>query len=394
MVLTAKQEEALKITVSRFKNGEPYTCIAGYAGTGKSTVIPYIIEALGVDPDLDVAYCAFTGKAATVLAQKGCANAITAHKLIYWADEKSDGTFNFRKRKVLEVPCKIVVVDEVSMLPKQMWEDLLSFKTYVIALGDPFQLPTINPKDDNGVLQKPHVFLDEVMRQAKENEIIRLTMGIRNMQPLSIFRGNDVQIFQKEELTSGMLLWSDIVLCATNQKRTDINSQVRELLGKGEAPEIGDKIIGLHNEWNVLSSEGSPLTNGVIGQITSLKKVSRALPRNLHFQGKMTYLQSDILTENNETFNRIGIDYNFIMNGEKTLTNKQKKALSKNPYYENSVPYEFAYGYAITVHKAQGSQWDKVLVLEEWFPNDPVEHARWVYTAATRAAQKLVIIKR
>ena len=67
MLLTKKQEEGLKIAVDRFNLGEKYTCIAGYAGTGKSTLIKFIISALDIDPEMDVCYVAFTGKAATVL---------------------------------------------------------------------------------------------------------------------------------------------------------------------------------------------------------------------------------------------------------------------------------------------------------------------------------------
>ena len=85
MILTKKQEEGLKIAVSRYYNNEPYTCISGYAGSGKSTLIKFIIASLDVDPEVEVAYVAYTGKAANVLQSKGCPNATTAHKLLYKA---------------------------------------------------------------------------------------------------------------------------------------------------------------------------------------------------------------------------------------------------------------------------------------------------------------------
>ena len=91
MVLTSKQETGLKLAVSRYKAHESYTCIAGYAGTGKSTLIKFIIAALGLAPE-QVCYVAYTGKAAQVLKQKGCPNPITAHKLLYKAKPMPNGT--------------------------------------------------------------------------------------------------------------------------------------------------------------------------------------------------------------------------------------------------------------------------------------------------------------
>lgn len=138
MVLTAKQEQGLKIAVSRYKDHAAYTCIAGYAGSGKSTLVKFIIAALGLSED-EVSYIAFTGKAAKVLQQKGCPNAMTAHKLLYYSKQKANGKFAFTPRKRLEnKSLRVIVVDEISMLPKEMWELLLSHKIYILALGDPF----------------------------------------------------------------------------------------------------------------------------------------------------------------------------------------------------------------------------------------------------------------
>ena len=95
MELTRKQEEGLKIAVERYYARERWTCIAGYAGSGKSTLIKFIISALDVNPEEEVCYVAFTGKAATVLQQKGCPNATTAHKLLYKAKMMANGTFKF-----------------------------------------------------------------------------------------------------------------------------------------------------------------------------------------------------------------------------------------------------------------------------------------------------------
>lgn len=155
----------LKTAVERYKNKEPYTVISGYAGAGKSTLIKFIIAALGIDPDTQVCYVAYTGKAAQVLASKGCPNATTAHKLLYWATLTAKGTYIFKPKPSSELgEYKVIVVDEVSMLPLEMWNLLLSHHIYVLACGDPGQLPPINPEDDNHILDNPHVFLDEIMR--------------------------------------------------------------------------------------------------------------------------------------------------------------------------------------------------------------------------------------
>lgn len=186
MILTTKQEEGLKIAVARYKNNEPWTCIAGYAGTGKSTLVKFIVSALGLYP-AEVCYIAFTGKAAKVLREKGCENAMTAHRLLYQSYPRNDGTFYHKPRRPLDYPYKLIVVDEISMLPKEIWDLLISHRVHVIALGDPGQLPPIG--ESNGVLDHPHIFLDEIMRQAQESEIIRLTMDIREGKPLQLFRG-------------------------------------------------------------------------------------------------------------------------------------------------------------------------------------------------------------
>lgn len=138
MELTNKQEEGLKIAIARYKAGEKYTCISGYAGTGKSTLIKFIIAALDLSPSA-VRYIAYTGKAANVLKNKGCPNAMTAHKLLYHAKLMPNGKYIFTAKKRFEIdPCiKVVVIDEISMLPKKMWDLLCSHNFYILACGDP-----------------------------------------------------------------------------------------------------------------------------------------------------------------------------------------------------------------------------------------------------------------
>lgn len=154
-------------------------------------------------------YVAFTGKAATVLASKGCPNATTAHKLLYKARPKADGTYMFIPNTTIDY--SIVVVDEISMLPKPMWDLLLKHNCYILATGDPGQLPPVDKDADNHVLDHPHVFLDEIMRQAQDSEIIRLSMWVREGNLVENFptANQHVQIVKPGDVVSGMYDWAD-----------------------------------------------------------------------------------------------------------------------------------------------------------------------------------------
>ena len=394
MILTAKQEEGLKMAVARYKSHEAYTCISGYAGTGKSTLIKFIIAALGLEPE-QVCYVAYTGKAAQVLKQKGCPNPITAHKLLYKAKPMPNGTYKFEPKMSLEGEYEIIVVDEVSMLPKEMWLRLLSHRVHVIACGDPFQLPPIDKDSDNHVLDAPHVFLDEIMRQAYDSEIIRFSMWIREGKPIHEFpaSGSQVMMVTQDQIVTGMYDWADQILCATNAKRNAINQHMRQIKGFGEEPEIGDKIISLRNQWEFVSNgfDPAPLTNGTIGTIQRADKSIITVPHWISDKD-IPVLYTTMVDENNDRFDYIPIDYKALTTGEKFLTGKQEFQMRKSNKCADP-PFEFAYAYGITCHKAQGSEWGKVLVYEERFPFDKTEHARWAYTAATRASEKLVWVK-
>lgn len=392
MELTRKQEEGLRIAIDRYNHNEPYTVIAGYAGTGKSTLINFIIAALEVNPEDEVAYITFTGKASEVLREKGCPNAMTAHKLLYYSKQMPNGKFFYRPRPSLEKDYKVIVVDEVSMLPRDMWDLLLTHGIYVIACGDPFQIPPIDKNQDNGILNNPHIFLDEVMRQAKESDIICLSMDIREGKKINPFRGNDTQVFNKKDLCDGMYFWADQILVSTNKSRHDINSYIRDDLGRGFEPEINDKVICLRNCWDTLSEKQcDPLINGSIGTISAMHMESIDY---IIMGQKVTapVLVTDLITSNDE-YKNLHIDYTALTTGEKFFNPRQEYIIRKNKQ-NPELPIEFNFGYAITGHRAQGSQWNKVLVLEESFPFDRIEHARWLYTTVTRAAEKLTLILR
>ena len=391
MILTRKQEEGLRIAVERHRNHEKYTVIAGYAGTGKSTLVKFIIEALDVEPS-KVCYATFTGKAAQVLAKKGNKNAMTLHKLLYNSIPRKGGGFMRIPKDRLEYD--IVVVDEISMAPKSITDMLFRHNIYVICLGDPFQLPPIEKNEDNHLLDNPHIFLDEIMRQAQESEIIRLTMGIREQKPLAPVKGNEIQILKAGSLSSGMLQWADQVLVATNFQRHCMNDYMRELKGFGPGPCNGDKVICLRNYWDSWNYDnGDPLVNGTIGLISDPKEDIIRVPYYAYSKGVIHTLRAGFVSDLGENFGEINMDPKIMAGGDSELEWRDKYKLGQlKNRIGDVIPKEFTYGYAITCHKAQGSEWDKVLVIEENFPLAKEDHARWLYTAATRAAEKLVIV--
>ena len=393
MILTKKQEEGLKIAVARHRANEKYTVIAGYAGTGKSTLVRYIINALNVE-ESRVCYCAFTGKAAEVLRRKGNKNVCTLHKLLYEHIPRPAGGF-FRKPKPF-IDYDIIIVDEVSMAPKSLMELLFKHHVYVICLGDPFQLPPIDKEEDNHLLDNPHVFLDEIVRQEEDSEIIQLTMKIRNQEPIDYFNGNEVKIIPYSDLNTGVLQWGDQILTATNAKRQAINNQMRALQGRTEEPVDGDKIICLRNYWDDSSLNGDALINGTIGILQNSFQTWREIPRFVQSDiKKFDVLVGDLVVpETNDIYPMTEMDRQMIITGEKCCDWRLSYRLGKlRQRYGEIVPKEFTYAYAITIWKAQGSEWDKVVVLEENFPYDKETHARAMYTAATRASQKLVWVR-
>lgn len=393
MILTAKQQEGLRIAINRYKNCEKYTVIAGYAGTGKSTLVRFIIQALDVDAE-DVAYVAYTGKASEVLRKKGCPNATTAHKLLYYSKQKSDGKFSFYPRITLEHPYKVIVVDEISMLPASMWNLLLQHRTYVLALGDPFQIPPIVSSEDNHLLEHPHVFLDEIMRQAKESDIIRLSMDIREYRRIKPFMGNDVNVVAAGELCDGMYEWADQVLCATNRVRKNINDIMRDNMGFGPLPQEGDKVICLRNSWDTCA-EGNenPLVNGTIGWIDTIEEDKRMFylgKRECPIWLPVYYLT--MTTADGDIYTDVLVDKQALDTGIKSLTPRQEYLINKDERNGGASPLEFNPGYALSVHRAQGSEWPKVTIVEERFPFDKETHARHLYTGVTRASQKLTLV--
>lgn len=392
MELTTKQQEGLDIAIAKHKNHEKYVVISGYAGTGKSTLVKFIVDALNVEED-KVAYACFTGKAAEVLRKKGNKNAMTLHRLLYDSIPRPGGGF-IRKPK-LSLGYTVVVVDECSMIPKSMVDMLLAHKVFVLFLGDPEQLPMIDKAESHNLLDHPDVFLDEIMRQEAESEIIQLTMKIRNGEDIPYMQGKEVIVLPRKELNTDHLLWADSVLCATNATRHAINNQIRGLLGyEGELQE-GEKVIVKRNYWEDINADGDALVNGTIGTVSNIFENFIMIPNYIkNDRHRIPTLTCDIQPEFGSMFNTVDIDKDFLLHETPCVDWRVSYKIGKlRAKLGDILPKQITYGYSLTCHSAQGSEWDKVLVLEENFPFDKNEHRRWLYTAATRASQRLVLVR-
>lgn len=366
--------------------------------THNTTLVKFITNALsafGVDPQEDIVYCAYTGKAVEVLRQKGNSNCKTAHKLLYKTIPTPSGKFIYEP--VEYIPEKVVVVDECSMLPMDMAKLLLSYNVYVIFCGDPGQLPPIIKSQNNNLLYSPHIFLDEIMRQAQESGIIRLSMKIRNGESINGFKSKEAIVIPRSELNPSMLIWADQILCATNETRNYINQTCRNLRGYTNIIEEGEKLIATKNDWDTISDLGGALTNGCVGVLNNIRVSDIHLGRYFNFLGipdnKIPIITGDFVTDYGDTFEKLVCDKQSIVTGTPLLDNKTKFILRKHKkQFGGIIPEELTYGYCITTHKAQGSEWSKVVAIEENFPQAKEEHKQWLYTACTRSAEKLVLV--
>jgi len=376
MILTPKQQQAINIIKYNYDRREPITVILGYAGSGKSSIINYFINEM--DLNEETVFCTFTGKASLVLRKQGLPSK-TIHSLIYNAyKNKHTGKFIFKLKPILDEDYKLIVVDEISMVPKKLLDDLLSFNVPIVALGDPGQLPPIVAP--NGLMENPDYFLDEIHRQAADNSIIKVSMLVREGKPLPLtYNDPFVKIIKRSDLELGMLFWADQVICAKNATRRDLNQQMRNDLGFTEPlPVTGDKLICLKNHWDVLNRDEYPLINGTIGFASNINIGTDfgILGQRLVFDFEPDY--------NPNPFTSLAADSN-IFKGLAPISQDNKRNMLKL--------HEFDFGYAITTHKSQGSSFEKVLFYEEKLRSSKEDHIKLVYTAITRATTKLIIVK-
>ncbi|WP_320200410.1 ATP-dependent DNA helicase [Agrobacterium sp. rho-13.3] len=375
MQFSPQQDEALKAVSRWLKEGRtPVFRLFGYAGTGKTTLAKHFAE----NVDGEVLFAAFTGKAAQVLRSRGAKNARTIHSLIYRPrgeeaveDEETGKTsiapmFTINRQSSL-AKAALIIIDECSMVDEQLGKDLMSFGTPILVLGDPGQLP---PVTGGGFFteQEPDYLLSEIHRQAKDNPIIQLAMDVREGK--EIMRGDygTAQVISKHEVTQSLVLDADQVLVGTNRTRKRYNQRLRELKGfVADYPQSGDKLVCLRND------PAKGLLNGSLWQVMSSSRETVKPGINL-----MVRPEDDDMDRGAAKI--------------KLLKAAFEDTETEIPWQTRKRYDEFDYGYALTVHKAQGSQWNNVVLFDESFAfRDSRE--RWLYTAITRAAETLTIVR-
>jgi exodeoxyribonuclease-5 len=346
MKLTEEQKYVTK-ELLRFK--KTVQKLSGYAGCGKTTVIKHLHSFLPY-----FAVCAYTGKATNVLRKKGIESATTIHNLIYKPHEDSNGDVYFTLAN--DIACEGVIIDEASMVGKEIFQDLRSFNKPLIFVGDHGQLEPISEKSFN-LMEYPDYKLETIHRNA--GEIAHFSNYIRNGYKPSSWQhknGHSDKIkFINKSGYKELLTEVDQVICAFNKTRANVNIETREKLGRIQTfPAIGDKIVCLRN--NAKKS----LFNGMQGFIGWF-----------HTKDYIQFV-SDVCID-------IKIDLKHF--------NNIKYDLDWSNYCGSDGPNPFDYAYAVTCHKAQADEFDKVLVLEQRC--DLWTHSKWTYTAASRAKEKL-----
>jgi len=379
--LNEDQKRILNNVLNRLRSRDKRIIkVAGYAGTGKTMLMTQIAKELY---PRKVALVSLTGKASSVLFERLKQDADfnfdnlfvgTIHRLLYIPETSYDETLKrvviVGWKKVDYLPFKIVLVDEASMVPSEIWDDLLSFDVQVVAFGDPAQLPPVTDQSpDFNIFENYDFFLSEVVRKTP---LLKLSMFVRKYGyiPFGVYDQGVAKIKNEKGVLDKLFQKIDfrnlnaIMLTATNKSRSMINSYFRASCGYHEKlPYLGEKVVCLKNnyDYNVLN-----------GQIFS---VLWLLPREDHYQVTLEN-QDGELQELPMT------DYCFGQEKYDLYPKGKEKFLCM-----------FDYGYALSVHKSQGSEWDMVVLFEERVPFWSKEYyRRWLYTAITRSTKSLIVI--
>lgn len=409
ITLTEEQYQAVAKIVHWFKNTKKPTFeLAGYAGTGKSTVVDFVLSNLKIR-NKSVHMCAPTGTASLVLKSKTPDyTSSTLHRAIYTLEEEKLGVPKFVPNYDGLKDIKLLIVDEASMIGTKMGDDLLDVArlsgTRVLIIGDPEQLPPVSDNGQRAFLDNPDYTLTKVMRQAEDNKIIDTSMKIRNNQWIQPFEnlkfGDELMVFNRAKIDTEKLYGAfakcinngGAVIVGKNNTRKSITSSIRRIFGFN-TPELmnGERIVikqnfDLTDSGLLYSGCIDMLTNGMVGIVSDVK--DRGYYYTFTFTSdkfdltvKGLSLRKDILNE----------EISYMGSGEKCLPTILRNAKYKKGV-EEVAGINAVFGYVLTCHNSQGSQWDTVYVLDE-SPVFKEDASRWLYTAVTRAAKRLVIIK-
>ncbi len=400
--LTADQIKADKLIEDWFLHSTRQVFVlAGFAGTGKTTLLKHTVtQTLNLIPDESAAFVTPTGKAATVLIRGGIP-ATTLHRLIYQSiPEDQEIEINgkkvkiekltFKRRENIDKSIKLIVLDEASMVSDSVLWDLMEFGVKLLLCGDNAQLPPV--EGFNTYLKSPDYTLRSIVRQQLDNPIIKISELAREDKYIPYGRyGDCVSVINKRLFTGerrkNYLLKADQIICGLNKTRYALNDELRTLRGLGELPESGDKLICTLNNWEqyIDGEYRFNLVNGIIGTaydpfydsssgigfmqfkpdfLDELCPEALPFDTGIFTDGRYRYKHGDYFEKFNEDGEAVGA---FTLN-------------------------RFEYGYCISCHKAQGSEFDNAVIFDESYAFKE-DKSRWLYTAITRAKKKLILVR-
>lgn len=364
---------------------QPFITLGGYAGTGKTTLIAIIRQELSkLNKNLKVGFASYTGKAARVLRTKLTEQKVilpqdtvgTIHSLIYSpiVNDKEE-IIGWKKKD--KIDRGLIIIDEASMVDESIWQHLLSYSVPIIVVGDHGQLPPIS--GNFNLMQSPQLQLEQIHRQAEENPIIGLSIQAREHGLIRTGKYSDtVQKYNLNDPESGeiveeLLATCDddtLVLCGYNTTRVRLNNHIRTIRGfESPNPMPGDRVICLRNNHR------KNIFNGMLGTIQSIEDADEDW-----------YMATIALDDESGIYKGLISRSQFGAKESLNFTNKRSQIMRGDL---------FNFGYALTVHKAQGSQAKRVILFEERFGKMSDEQwRRWLYTAVTRAAEELYIFAR
>ena len=412
--LTNDQQQAEKMIEEWFLNTDNQVFVlSGYAGTGKTFLITRLVNRLHLQVGVEAVFVTPTGKAASVLIQNGMI-AGTVHSLIYTRSEDDfevdengeiirSEKITFIKRSSIDERIKLIVVDEASMISDETVADLLSFGVKCLFCGDNAQLPPVN--GNSRLLNFPLCTLTEIVRQEAENPIIALSKRAREGEyiPYGSY-GENVRVIGKNVLSKAerrrIFLEADQIICGRNKTRNELNEEIRWYKGISQEEKLpldGEKVICTLNDWEKpLDAEGRfHLVNGVIGRVENVRMEE-------DFLATMQFTPDFIPNAIDVVFDALVFDQKnyahfygdravFLANG-RVVHEKNHAVLRRVKAIREETISRFEFAYAITCHKAQGSEFDFVVVFDEsWAFGE--EKNKWLYTAITRAKKKLLIIR-
>lgn len=384
MELTLEQQSAITVLLKWFQDPKkkPSVTLGGFAGTGKTTLIAqFKTELLKQNKKLKLAFCSYTGRAAQNLKNRlkeqhalSSADTIsTIHGLIYTPIETDQGVIVGWSRKE-ELEKDLIIVDEASMIDAPIWRDLLSYEIPILAVGDHGQLPPI--QGEFNLMTQPDLVLHQIHRQAQDNPIIAVSALARESGsiPIKSFGEQVVKHARNDseaQTLSGELLAqyspTTLVLCGFNATRTKLNTYIRSELGfERKEPSVRDRVICLRN------NQQKGVYNGMLGTILSIEK------------DEPDWLYATIAMDDVEEAYE-GLLYAPQFGAQSAINfTKNRLLASKGDLFD--------FGYALTVHKAQGSQAKRVILFEERSQHMTDDMwKKWLYTAVTRAEEELYI---